>query len=55
MRELIAKDNTQMRRIEHAIAAAALWSPAEQTRKRYLISALQNERDELLKARSGRR
>jgi hypothetical protein len=55
MRELIARDNSQMRRIDQAIAAAALWPPAEQNRKRWLITALQSERDELLKARSGRR
>ena len=55
MRELIARDNTQMRRIEQAMAAASLWSPAEQNRKRWLISALQSEHDELVKARSGRR
>ena len=55
MRELIAKDTTQMHRIEQALAAAALWSPSEQTRKRWLIDALHCERDELVKARSGRR
>ena len=54
MRELIAKDNTQLRRIEGAIAAAAAWSPAEQARKRSLISALEAERGELLRAKSGR-
>jgi hypothetical protein len=55
MRELIAKDTTQMRRIEQALAAAALWSPAEQTRKHWLLAALASERDELVRARSGRR
>ena len=54
MRELIAKDNSQMRRIEQALAAAALWPTSEQVRKRGLIAALHSERDALAKARSGR-
>ena len=55
MRELIGKDDGQLRRIEQAIAAAALWPVAERNRKRYLLNALQTERSELLRARAGHR
>jgi hypothetical protein len=48
MRELIARDDRELRRLEHAIASIERDSAAEQRRRHCLYAALTAEREELL-------
>jgi hypothetical protein len=52
MRALIARDDSQLRRIESAIALIEDWPPSEQRKKACLLAALQSERAEILRYRS---
>jgi len=47
MRELIVRDDGQVRRVDNAIAAIMSRSPCDQMRMQSLLHALQAERDEL--------
>ncbi len=55
MRELIVKDDGQLRRVERAIAGFMGRSPCDQMRMQPLLHALYAERDELLRAGSRHR
>jgi hypothetical protein len=48
MRTLIARDDTQLRRLESSIAVLISRSAAEQNRMAFLLVALERERAELL-------
>jgi hypothetical protein len=49
MRELIVRDDGQLRRIDGAIAAIEARSGGERIRMGSLLTALQSEREELLR------
>jgi hypothetical protein len=52
MRELIVRDDGQMRRVEHAIAAIECRSICDQMRIQSLLHALYAEREELKRYRT---
>jgi hypothetical protein len=49
MRELFARDDTQLRRLGAMIAAFTARPPAEQERKQCLLAAMREERDAILR------
>lgn len=49
MRDLIARDDEQLRRLESTIAAFRKRSAAEQSKGGALLAALEAERDEVLR------
>jgi hypothetical protein len=55
MRGLIARDDAQLHRIERAIARFKERPPAEQRKQACLLAALQSEKAEILRYRSGTR
>jgi len=49
--ELVVRTDPQLRRLERSIAELEARPPQEKARKSWLLAALQNEREELLKTR----
>jgi hypothetical protein len=54
MRELIVRDDRELRRLNHAIAAFAAMPETDRRRMRHLLSALVTARDEIAPPRRRR-